>query len=77
MSLAPEYILDGKWTTMVNESTLNLTVTLHGTTQTRWIILAKITNNAVITLNNVSYHFSRSITIVCHQMLFKIPNQDY
>ena len=39
MSLAPEYILDGKWTTMVDESTLNLTVILHGTTQIRSIIL--------------------------------------
>ena len=46
LSLAPEYILDGKWTTMVVESTLNLTVSLHGTTQTRCIILPKVTNNA-------------------------------
>ena len=52
--LAPEYILDGKWTTMVDESTLNLTVILHGTTQTRCIILPKVTGNALITLDNIS-----------------------
>ena len=67
LSLAPEYILDGKWRTMVDESTLNFTVTLHGTTQTRCIILPKATGNALITINNISWQFFRSFTIVSHQ----------
>jgi hypothetical protein len=67
LSLAPEYILDGKWTTMVDDWTLNLTVILHGTTQTRCIILAKATGNALRTLNNISCRFFRSFTIVWHQ----------
>jgi hypothetical protein len=67
LSLAPEYILDGKWTTMVDESTLNLTVILHGTTQTRCVILPKVTNNALITINNISCLFFRSFTIVSFQ----------
>ena len=32
LSLAPEYILEEKWETMADESTLNLTVSLHGIT---------------------------------------------
>jgi hypothetical protein len=67
LSLAPEYILDGKWTTMVDESTLNLTVILHGTTQTRGIILPKATDNALTTLCNVVCLFFRSFTIVSFQ----------
>ena len=67
LSLAPEYILDGKWTTMVDESTLNLTVILHGITQTRCIVVHKATDNAVITLNNISCRFFRSFTIVSSQ----------
>ena len=35
----PRIYFGWKWTTMVDESTLNLTVILHGTTQTRSIIL--------------------------------------
>ena len=35
-----------KWTTMVDESTLNLTVILHGTTQTHCIVVPKATDNA-------------------------------
>jgi hypothetical protein len=46
LSLAPEYILEGKWTTMVDESTLNLKVILHGITQTRCIVVPKATCNA-------------------------------
>jgi len=42
LSLAPEYIKRTR-TTMVDESTLNLTVPLHGTTQKRFIILSKAT----------------------------------
>ena len=53
-----------KWTTMVDESTLDLTVTLHGTTQTRCIILPKATGNALITINNISWQFFRSFTIL-------------
>ena len=64
LSLAPEYILDGKWRKMVDESTLNLTVTLHGTTQTRCIDVPTATGNALITVNNVSCHCIRSFTIV-------------
>jgi len=71
LSLAPEYILEVKWTTMVDESTLNLTVSLHGTTQTRCIILPKATGNALTTLNNISCRFFRSFTIVWHQCCFK------
>ena len=52
---------------MVDESTLNLTVKLHGTTQTRSIILPKATGDAVIALNNVSCHCIRPFTIVWHQ----------
>ena len=66
MSLAPEYIWM-KGTTMVDKSTLNLTVILHGTTQTRCIILSKATDNALITLNNISWPFFRSFTIVSLQ----------
>ena len=44
----------GRNGTMVDESTLNLTVTLYGTTRTRCVILAKVNDNALITLNNVS-----------------------
>ena len=43
---------------MVDESTLNLTVTLYGTTRTRCVILAKVNDNALITLNNVSWQFT-------------------
>jgi hypothetical protein len=46
---------------MVDELTLNLTVKLHGTTQTRCIILSKANGNA---LDNVSCHGFRSCTIV-------------
>ena len=52
---------------MVDKSTLNLTVILHGTTQTRCIILSKATDNALITLNNISWPFFRSFTIVSLQ----------
>ena len=56
MSLAPEYILDfdGNGTTMVDESTLIFTVTLHGITQTRCIILPKTTDNALRALDKTS-----------------------
>jgi len=40
-----------KWTTMVDESTLNLTVILHGTTQTHCTIGPKAIANALSTLN--------------------------
>jgi len=56
-----------KWTTMVDELTLNFTVILHGTTQTHCFILPKVTNNALITVNNVSCLFFRSFTIVSFQ----------
>ena len=46
LCLWPPNILEGKWTTMVDESTLNLTVILHGTTQTRCIVVHKATDNA-------------------------------
>ena len=52
---------------MVDESTLNLMVILHGTTQTRWIGVPKATDNAFRTLNNISCPFPRSFTIVWHQ----------
>jgi hypothetical protein len=51
---------------MVDESTLNLTVILHGTTQTRCIVVPKAKNDALITLNNISCCFFRSFTIVVH-----------
>jgi len=35
--------LKEKWTTMVDELTLNFTIILHGTTQTRFMILPKAT----------------------------------
>ncbi len=63
----PRIHFEVKWTTMVDESTLNLTVILHGTTQTRCIILPKATDNALITLNNISWPFFRSFTIVSLQ----------
>ena len=50
-----------------DESTLNLTVTLHSTTQTRCIILPKATDNALTTLCNVFCPFFRSFTIVSLQ----------
>jgi hypothetical protein len=56
-----------KWTTMVDESTLNLTVILHGTTQTRCIVVPKANGNALITLHNISCPFFRSFTIVSSQ----------
>jgi hypothetical protein len=56
-----------KWTTMVDELTLNLTVTLHGTTQTRCSVVLKATGNALTTTNNVSCRFFRSFKIVWHQ----------
>ena len=40
-----------KWTTMVDKSTLNLTVILHGFTQTHCLIVPKYTDNALSTLN--------------------------
>jgi hypothetical protein len=49
LSLAPEYIFDENGT-MVDESTLDLTVILHGTTQTRCIVVPKATDNALTTL---------------------------
>ena len=54
MSLAPEYILDGKWTMMDDESTLNLTVILHGIIQPQCIILPKATDNTLRTLDKTS-----------------------
>ena len=66
LSLAPEHI-GRKWTTMVDESTLNLTVILHGTTQTRCIVVPKANGNALITLHNISCPFFRSFTIVSSQ----------
>jgi hypothetical protein len=42
----PRIHFGGKWTTMVDESTLNLTVKLHGITQTSCIILPKAIGNA-------------------------------
>ena len=42
----PRIHFEGKWTTMVDESTLNLKVILHGTTQTRCIVVHKATDNA-------------------------------
>jgi hypothetical protein len=69
LSLAPEYILEVKWTTMVDESTLNLTVILHGTTQTRCIVVPKAKGDALITLNNISCCFFRSFTIVAFKYL--------
>ena len=47
LSLAPEYILDVKWTTMVDESTLNLTVILHGTTRIRCIAVLQVNDNKI------------------------------
>ena len=41
-------------TTMADESTLNFTVTLHGITQTRCIILPKATDNALRALGKTS-----------------------
>ena len=64
LSLAPEF---WKWTTMVDESTLDLTVILHGTTQTRCIVVPKATGNALVTLNNISWQLFRSFTIVSFQ----------
>ena len=52
---------------MVDESTLNLMVILHGITQTRYIVVPKVTNNALITINNISCLFFRSFTIVSLQ----------
>ena len=52
---------------VVDESTLNFTVTLHGTTQTRCIGVAKTVDHALRTLNNISCPFFRSFTIVWHQ----------
>ena len=63
----PRIHLEGKMESMVDESTLNLKVILHGTTQTCWIILPTVTGNTLITLNNVSWHVFRSFTIVWHQ----------
>jgi hypothetical protein len=53
LSLAPEYILDGKWTTMVDESTLNLTVSLHGVTQHVALLYPRLltTPSQLLTLN--------------------------
>jgi hypothetical protein len=67
VAAGPRIHFGWKWTTMVDESTLNLTVILHGTTQTRCIILPKATDNALITLNNISGPFFRSFTIVSLQ----------
>ena len=52
---------------MVDESTLNFTAILHGTTQTRCIVVAKTAGNALRTLNNISRPFFHSFTIVWHQ----------
>ena len=49
---------------MVDESTLKLTVKLHGTTQTRCIVVPKAKGDALITINNISCCFFRSFTIV-------------
>jgi hypothetical protein len=49
-----------KWTTIDDESRLNLTVILHGTTQTRCIILPKVADNALISLHNIFCPFFRS-----------------
>ena len=66
-----------KMETKVNESTLKLTVILHGTTQTRFMILPKVTNNALITINNVSCHCFRSFTIVWHHKVAQNPQPNY
>ena len=58
-----------KWTTMVDKSTLNLTVILHGTTQTRCIVVPKAKGDALITLNNISCCFFRSLTNVAFKFL--------
>jgi hypothetical protein len=63
LSLAPENILE-EMDNDGDKSTLNLTVILHGTTQTRCIVVSKATANALITLNNISWHCFRSFTIV-------------
>jgi hypothetical protein len=52
---------------MVDELTLNLKVTLHGTTPTRCSVVPKATDNAFGTINNISCRFFRSFTIVWHQ----------
>jgi hypothetical protein len=68
LSLAPEYNLEENGhdvsTNRPGESTLDLTVILHGTTQTRCIALSKATDNTLITPNNISWQFLRSFTIV-------------
>ena len=43
----PRIHYEGKWTTMVDELTLNLTVKLRGTTQIRCIVVPKATANIV------------------------------
>ena len=75
LSLAPEYILmemdndgwriDAEFNGISTQHYLN---TLQCGAQGHWQHRQGT--------NNVSYHFSRSITIVCHQMLIKIHNQD-
>ena len=67
MSLAPDNIWKENGQRMVDESTLNLIVILHSTTQTRCIVVAKTFDNALRTLNNISCPFFRSFTIVWHQ----------
>ena len=52
---------------MVDESTLNFTVILHGTTQPRCIVVAKTAGNALGTLDNISCPCFRFLTIVWHQ----------
>ena len=52
---------------MVDESTLNLMVILHGTTQARCIVVPKAADNALRTLNNISCPGFRFFAIVWHQ----------
>jgi hypothetical protein len=60
LSLAPEYILEGKWTTMVDESTLNL----NGNSTRHHSNTLHCRLHAVPPLNNVFCHFFRSSTTV-------------
>jgi hypothetical protein len=61
--VGPRIHFGRKWTTMVDESTLNLTVILHGTTQTRCMIVPNATSNSFATLDTGFCPFYRSLTL--------------
>ena len=63
--------MEEKSTLTFDEWTLDFTVNLHHTTQTRGITMPKATGHALITFCNSFCHFFRSFTIVCHSNFCK------